>query len=270
LARARELFEASRLPEAERAFEALLAADPANAEAHYYVGQLALDRGDTDTAVRELERSVDLAPDSARGHLALGDAYGRSAEKAWIVNALRLARKCLAEYRRAAALDPASVDVHERLFEYYSRAPFTLGGGSDKAAGEAATIERLDPRRARQAYAAVYLASGKYELALDELDEVLKVAPDDYASLFQVGHLAAISGQYLDRGLAALRRCLRLTAPVGAPSHSAAQWRLGNILERKGDPAGARVAYEAALVLDPAFTPASDALRTLNLAPGGG
>jgi tetratricopeptide (TPR) repeat protein len=269
MAHARELFEANRFPEAQHAFEGLLATDPGSAEVRYYVGALALERGDTDTAVRELERSVELAPDIARWHLALGDAYGRSAEKAWMINAFRLARRCLAEYRRAVTLDPGSVDVHERLFEYYSRAPSILGGGSDKAAGEAATIERLDPRRARQAYAAVYLADGKYELALAELDQVLKSAPDDYASLFQVGHLAAISGQYPDRGLASLRHCLGLAPPPGAPSHSAAQWRMGNILERKGDAAGAREAYEAALKLDPTFTPASEALRSLNLAPTG-
>jgi len=270
LARARELFEASRLPEAQDALDGLLATEPASAEVHYYVGELALERGDSSTAVRELERSVELAPDSARGHMALVDAYGRSAEKASMFGAFGLARKCHGEYLRAVALDPASVDLHERLFEYYSRAPFVLGGGSDKAAREAAIIERIDPLRLRQAYAAVYLADGKFELALAELDKVLASAPDDYASLFQVGHVAAVSGRYLDRGLASLRRCLGLAVPLGAPSHQAAQWRLGNLLERKGDAAGARLAYQAALKLDPRFTPASEALRALNPAPNGG
>jgi tetratricopeptide (TPR) repeat protein len=270
MAAARALYDAGRLPEAQQAFERLLAADPASADAHYYLGRLALERKDASGAVRELERAVALAPDSARIHNALGDAYGRSAENAAIFSRFGLARKCLAEYRRAVALEPGNVMFHERLFEYYSRAPSFLGGGDDKASDEAAAMERLDPIRGRQAYAALYMAGGKYDLALGELAEILRTAPDDYGSLYQVGHLVDLSGQHLDRGLDSLRHCLRLAAPQGAPSHSAAQWRLGNILRKMGDPAGARVAYEAALKLDPKFTPASDALRVLGNGPGGG
>ena len=79
-----------------------------------------------------------------------------------------------------------------------------------------------------------------------------------------------MSGQHLDRGLASLRLCLGLDPPKGAPPHSAAEWRLGNILEKKGDAAGARAAYRAALELDPKYAPASDALRALDHAHGGG
>ncbi|MGD1031210.1 MAG: tetratricopeptide repeat protein [Opitutaceae bacterium] len=121
------------------------AADPAGAAVHYDLGQLALKRGDTDTALRELKGAEALEPDSARIHLALGDAYGRSAEKAGLFSKFTLARKCLAEYERAVSLEPDNAEIHERLFEYYSRAPFFLGGGSEKAAAEAAIIKRLDP-----------------------------------------------------------------------------------------------------------------------------
>lgn len=270
LAAARALYEADKYPEARRAFEGLLATESASADVHYYLGLLALERRDTDTAVRELERTVALAPGSARDHNALGDAYGRSAEKAGLLSRFGLARKCVAEYQRAAALEPGNADSHERLFEFYSRAPSMIGGGPGKAKEEAATLVKLDPPRGRRAYAALYLADGKYDPAFAELDAALKAAPEDYASLYQVGRLAAVSGQHLDIGLASLRRCLGLAAPRGEPTHSAAQWSLGNILEKKGDRAGARVAYEAALKLDPKFTPASDALKALDRAQGGG
>jgi tetratricopeptide (TPR) repeat protein len=263
LAGARALFEAGRFPEAKLAFERLLAAEPANADVHYYLGRLALDRGDDDTAISELGRAEELAPGSARVHGALGNAYGRSAQKAGLLSKYGLARKCVAEFERAAALEPANVGYHESLLEFYYRAPSLVGGGSEKAANEAAIIMRLDPRRGHRAYATLDLANGKYDLAFAELEEVLKSAPDDYASLYQLGRLAALSGHNLDRGLGALRTCLKLKEPQGAPSHAAAQWRVGNILERKGDAAGARVAYESALRLDPKFTPASEALEKL-------
>jgi tetratricopeptide (TPR) repeat protein len=263
LASARGLFEARKFPEAQLAFEKLEATDSGNADIHYYLGLLALERDDTNAAAHQLERCTALSPDSARGHNALGDAYGLSAQKAGIFRKFGLARKCLAEYTRAVALEPNNIDFHERLFEYYTDAPSIVGGGTDKAAGEAAKIKRLDPKRGHQAFATLYAAREKYGLALAEWNEILKMAPDDYAALYQVGRLAAISGQDFDRGMASLRRCLTLSAPESAPPHSAVQWCLGIILEKIGNTAGARAAYEAALRDDPKFTPASDALKHL-------
>jgi tetratricopeptide (TPR) repeat protein len=242
---------------------AALADVPADAALHLELGRQALARHDPAAAVRELEQAVALAPDSAPAHTALGDAYGRSAEQAGLWGKFGLARKCVAEYQRAVGLDPGNVEIHERLFTYYSRAPAIVGGGPARAAGEAAAIARLDPVRGHLAYATLDFAAAKYDLAFGELDAVLQGAPRNYVVLFQLGRLAAVSGGHLDRGLAALRLCLGLAAPAGAPSHAVVQWRIGNILEWRGDPAGARAAYTAALQLEPGFTAASDALAHL-------
>ena len=75
--------------------------------------------------------------------------------------------------------------------------------------------------------------------------------------------MAANTGQFLDRGLAALRHCLELTPGKNDPTHAAAQWRIGNLLEKKNDPAGARAAYEASLKLDPKFPQSIEALKKL-------
>jgi tetratricopeptide (TPR) repeat protein len=260
---ARALFDANKLPQARLEFERLAKADPADPEVHYYLGQIALQRDDTDTAVRELERSVALSPVIARTHNALGDAFGRAAQKAGVFSQFGLARRSLAEYGRAVALEPDNVDFHESLFSYYVQAPKLVGGGVENAEDEAAAIKKLDPSRGRRAYATLYVAEQKYDLALAELDATLKAEPDDYASLYQVGKIAAMSGQHFERGVAALHRCLELAAPPDAPSHAAAEWRLGNILEKKNDPGGARAAYEAALKMDPSFTAATEALKKL-------
>jgi tetratricopeptide (TPR) repeat protein len=270
LAAARALFDANRPVEARRAFEALAATDPSNADVHYYLGRLALERDDPDMAVRELETAESIEPGSARDHLALGDAYGYSATRAGMFGKFNLAKKCLAEFQRASELDPGNLDVHSRLLEFYSRAPWVVGGGFDKAQAEAAKIKELDPIRGHQAYASLYLVAGKYDLAYAEIEQALKAAPDDYLSLYQFGHLSAITGQNLDRGMAYLRRCLDIEVPQGGPTHSSVQWRIGNILEKKGDPTGARAAYEAALALNPKFTPASESLTKLDSPRGGG
>ena len=266
LAAARALFGTQgKAREAQQAFEAIATADPTNAEAQNFLAQLAIRRDDAEKAVAYAEKAASLAPDNADIQDTLGDAYGRSAQKASLFSQLGLAKKCAAAYQRAVALAPDNVDFHQSLFEFYRQAPGFAGGGSDKATAEAAVIKKLDPLRGRLAFASLYTADKKYDLALAEFDEVLKSSPDDYAALYQVGKLAAQSGQYLDRGLASLRRCLELTPPTtpNTPGHAAAQWRIGNIFEKKNDPAGARAAYEAALTLDPKFAPAADALKKL-------
>jgi tetratricopeptide (TPR) repeat protein len=266
LAAARALFDTTgKSAEAQAAFEKIAAADPKNADAQNYLAQLALRRGDADKALAHAEKAAELAPTDADIQNTLGDCAGSAAQNASIFRQPGLAKKCVTAYQRAVALAPENVGYHEDLLQFYRQAPGIVGGGMDKALAEAAVIKKLDPLRGRLAFAGIYAAEKKYELAFAEFDEVLKVSPDDYAALYQVGKLAAMSGQNLDRGLAALRRTLELPVPTApnTPPRAAAHWRLGNILEKKNDAAGARAAYEAALQLDPQFTSAADALKKL-------
>ena len=60
-----------------------------------------------------------------------------------------------------------------------------------------------------------------------------------------------------------LRRCLELKPPANLPGPNGAHYRIGMILEKKGDANGARTEYEAALKLDPSMKQASEALAKL-------
>jgi tetratricopeptide (TPR) repeat protein len=261
LASAQALFEAGKYPAAQQQLERMAASDPANADVHYYLGRLALEREDPDTAIHEMEAAVALAPGNARDHSGLGIAYGKAAQKAGMVSGFALARRCVAQFERAVELDPRDLEARILLFKYYSRAPAIVGGGAKKAAEQAAAIERLDRRRGLLAFAGLDIADGKFDPAFTALEAVLKTFPEDYDALYLVGRVAAASGRHLDRGLACLERCLALPTPQGSSSHAAAQWCLGNILDEMGAPDRARVAYQAALQLDPHFSPFNEFLK---------
>lgn len=249
--------------EARAAYEAILKSDPRSVPAAVALANLAFQKDEVDKAIGIMEAAVKAAPNDSDAHRVLGDAYGRSAQKAGLLSKWGLAKKCLAAYERAVELDPKNVNSRYALFEYYRQAPGMAGGGIDKATAQAAEIKKLDPVRGRQAFANLYVGEKKYAEAFAEFDEVLKTAPDDYSALYQVGRLAAVTGERLDRGLAALRRCLELPPPENQPGHAAAHWRIGNLLEKKNDPAGARAAYQAALKVDPKFNQAAEALKKL-------
>lgn len=263
-AAADQLFRTSgKSLEAQKAFEALAAADPKNLTAQLRLGALALRRDDPDAAITHLEQAIQLAPTHSEAHRILGDAYGRAAQKKGIFGGLGLGKKCLAAYEKSVALDPRNVDARASLFEFYRQAPGFAGGSEEKAAAQVAAIRPLDAWRGRVLAATLFVSKKQYDAALAEFDAQLAATPDDYGAHFQIGRLAATTGQFVARGLTSLRRCLELTPPAGSPGHAIVHWRLGNLHEKKNDKPAARAAYEKSLALDPTFTPAKESLAKL-------
>jgi tetratricopeptide (TPR) repeat protein len=257
------LFQAKRYPEAREAFTQLVVADPRNAEAHYYLGVIALKRNDNATAIQELERATALDPQVSNYFMELGAAYGEAAKKAGLFSKLDLARKCQAALEQSVALNPDNIPARNGLISYYRAAPSFAGGGMNKAYEQAQEIRRRDPIAGASVLAQLALAEKKYDQAFDVYEEALRQSPDNYLMLYSIGRTAAQTGQRVSRGEAALRRCLALTPAAGDPSHAAVRWRLGNLAEKRNDPAAARNEYVAALQLDPGFTQAKESLEQL-------
>ena len=111
----------------------------------------------------------------------------------------------------------------------------------------------------------VYQQKKDWTQAFAALDRALALDGNFPFALYQVGRSAALSGYELERG----ENCLRtyIAMPVREelenPSLAAAHFRLGNILEKKGDRAGARSEYETALAIDPKQKLAREALAKL-------
>lgn len=261
---ARQLYTERKDAEAKAAFDALARAEPRHAEAAFYLGRLAMRARDADAAVKHFEKAVELDGKKSAYHLELAGAYGAKVQSAGLLGKASLASKSRNALEKAVELDPSSVDARFGLVQYYTQAPALMGGGIDKAHVQADAIALLDPVRGRIAKAGLFAREKKYDEAFGLYEEVLKQSPDDYSTLYQVGRLAAETGERLDRGLEVLGRCLSMTPPANAPGHAPANWRRGNILEKKGDKAAARTAYEASLALDPKFESALASLKKLN------
>jgi tetratricopeptide (TPR) repeat protein len=253
-----ELLQHRQWKEACVLLEKTTAAEPDNAEAWHALGQSRLALQDAEGSVAALERAVALQPADARYQLTLGNAYGMAATKAGLLSKMGLARKCKAAYERAVELDPENIDARWSVMEYCRQAPAIVGGGMDKAYAQAAEIKRLDARRGRAAYASLYASEKKYAEAFALYDEVLRAHPGEPDALYNLGRLAALSGEQLDRGLAALRE---VQPQRGNDARVPAC--IGDILLKMGDKAGARAAYEAALAINPQHIRALEALRKL-------
>jgi len=291
------LFTSGKLKEAKPAFEAVLKRDPRNAEAHYYLGRIAFASQAFDTAAERFQSAADITPNSSNYHMWIARAYAQKAIKASNIKRAFLAPTIKREYEKAVALDPRNLDAHFDLARFYVLAPGIMGGSTEKAKTQAEEVKKLDPLQGHQCYAMIYeeleqpeLAMKEYAAALkefpddrrtafmvgqfyqnrgkfDEAFEVFerraKLQPPDAGALYQIGKTAILSGQRLDRGEECLRLYLKGQPTGEEPSLAWAHYRLGMLLEKKGDRAGARTEYAETLRIQPDHPEAKKSLAKL-------
>lgn len=263
LAVAKRLFDGGQYPEARAAFEKIAAGEPQNAEVIFYLGWTAIRLNQPEESVKFLEKATALDGTRSLYFYVLGDAYGVSAQRASVFGKLGWAKKCLAAYDKAIELDPGNLDARTARLSYYRNAPAIIGGGMDKAYAEAAEIRKRDPLRGAQVLGDLYVSEKKFAEAFAVVDELIAKSPDNMPARYQLGRLAAITGQQLDRGAAALQGYLQYSPKDREPGIAAAHWRLGMVQEKRGDKTAARAEYEAALKLAPDFAVVRDALAKL-------
>lgn len=198
-------------------------ADPVagSAEELYRSGKRAVLRGDHVAATRLLEQAVAVAPREPDYQHWLGNSYAWVAATASLGDKPAMGRKCLAAYLRAIALDPDNLPARFSLMNFYRRVPRVLGGGLARAGEQAEEIRRRDPLQGAYARAVLQGDEKKYAEAFTTLAGVLRQNPAYYAANLTLGRLALESGQRLDEGATALRRCLALAPSENDESHEA-------------------------------------------------
>jgi tetratricopeptide (TPR) repeat protein len=294
---AARLVEERRFAEAKPLLVELTRREPRNARAVQLAGRTHVELNEPDAAVRQLERAVQLEPDSAAHHFWLGRAYALQLANTSALRARPLAGRVRSSFERAIALDPGHAGARFHLIQFHIRAPAMVGGD------RALALEHARQFAARDPYAGAIILAGVHEMLgdtaaaelvmvaaaakhpdsltlqyavvtqrqdrgrFDEADAVLapllERSPRPAMVLYLIGRGSAVSGRDPDRGEQALREYLQRTPAPNEPTHAAAHTRIGDILRHRGDTAGARRAWEQALRLDPEFEEARARLRAL-------
>lgn len=227
----------------------------------------------------------------------LGRAYGEQTQAASKIKQPFLARKTKNAFEKAVALDGDNINARAYLAQFYQLAPGVMGGSEEKAR------EQVQAIRSRNAYRGALAAAGYASRANDpagaekEYLALTKSHPDSLAPWngllgiqvqarrwtdafatadalralagreangdYAIGRIAALSGEQLDKGEAALRRYLTITPSSTQPSLASAHFRLGQIMAAKKDTTAARAQYQAALKLQPDHAEAKKALASL-------
>ena len=183
--------------------------------------------GDWESAVRDCEEAVRLAPAISSYHMWLGRALGEKAGKANFFSAFSLAKRVAAEFQKAAELDPHSAEALFDLGAYYVEAPSVVGGGLSKAESVALELDRIDPPRAWEIRARI--AAEKKDVATAEAN--LKQA-------ISLSHHPASQWSTLSRFYGDHKRWSEMDAAIGSCMAAAAR-----------DPHSGVALYDAAGVL---------------------
>jgi serine/threonine-protein kinase len=193
--------------------------------------------GNTDKAIKLLERAVQLNPQSAASYAALAEAYymkNRSnPDPQWMKLTSEYASKAVAldnylaaahvslglvaidsgdsagaekEFRTASDLDPKSSVPHRRLGELYTKT-----GRADQSAQELDRALQLDPSdwKVNVARGVNHYQAGQYKEAGSAFEQALKLEPDSVPILQNLGGVYHMLGRD-DDAAAALQRALEI------------------------------------------------------------
>ena len=193
-----------------------------------------LAKKDFPAAIAALEAITAAEPKDAEAHLALGNALSARIGEVGMFSKTGLAKRALAAYERAAALDPHSTGARIALVQFHREAPGFAGGSREKAYAAAKELTALDAWQGNFWLMRLCQEDGRTAEALAACDALLKTEPASYRALYEFGRIVALTGEQRERGAAALRQAVTLTPGADEPPRQQAYFRLGQILEAMG------------------------------------
>ncbi|CAA7617985.1 tetratricopeptide repeat protein [Magnetospirillum sp. SS-4] len=217
----------------ERFLAGLAARVPDDPEIFRRLAQARLRLGQLEEARNAAERALQLAPDAAAGHFALGQ----------VRRGLRDFEQARRSLETAVSLDPKMGLAWMGLGEVLA----TLPGGTDKAVEALRRAVSLLPRDPRplNGLATVLMAAGRYEDAITAYRSAVALVGDpNPADLLNNLGVALERLERRDEAVAVLR-----TAVLVRPNVAAIHDNLGNSLLSTGNAAAAEACHRRALAL---------------------
>jgi tetratricopeptide (TPR) repeat protein len=180
-------YEDRDLIEAKRLFSESLDVEKSNPTALHYLAKIALNEGEFDQAEEYIEKAIEAAPIDAAVHFDAARIMGAQAQDSSMFSAPGYAKDALKAFKKAAELEPETIQYRQGLMSFYLQAPGFLGGDEKLAMAEANAIAQLDPAQGFVALANVYQSTDKEEQLALHYASVDDKYPDNASILFNRG-----------------------------------------------------------------------------------
>ncbi|HOY22506.1 MAG TPA: hypothetical protein PK002_05095 [Cellvibrio sp.] len=117
-------------------------------ESLMYLSKISLVKNDSESAVNYIEQALLMEPTNAEELLLSGDAYCAQAQKSSIFTALKLAKKCIAQYDTAVSQYPDNIAALVSSVKFHLGAPSIAGGSTKKGNEFLVRLSQLSPEDA--------------------------------------------------------------------------------------------------------------------------
>ena len=209
---AMQLYAGGKHAEARRMLEAITQSEPANFDAHFRLGLVALNAQDLSTAATSLNRASQLRPANAQVWLALAQTQRRMRNKSQAADAAAKAESLAANdpvMLHGLALFHSEIGNWAKAAELESRysvvapgdsdalvraASFHLQAGQPKLAIELAGKALAKQKRAdlHNLLGKAYEADGQFDKTIIELQKAIQLAPREEAYVFDLAYVLLV------------------------------------------------------------------------------
>jgi tetratricopeptide (TPR) repeat protein len=295
LATAQQQYQAGNFVQAVGTLQAAIGNGPQSAALYFWLGRCYFELRKFDDAAPQFEKAIKLNGQVSDYHMWLGRTYGK---QAGTHHSLWLGLRTRKEFEKAVELNPKNIPARRDLAQFYTQAPWILGGSKNKAKEQIAAITALDPIQGSLAQAEYDRQTGNLAGSYAEYDKVLRqdrprpeeyyevadfyashnnphrlqrvidavarVAPHDPRLGYYRGVVLTIEGRQLNEAETYLKAYLAATVSrTGYPSHADARTWLGLVYEGLGRRLEAAEQFRAALEINPHSSFAKKSLKRL-------
>lgn len=181
-------FNANQYQKAEDYFLLKLKEPSAKNESLKYLSRIALEKGDNETAIKYIEQALSIEPTNAEELLLSGDIYCNQAQRSSVFSALKLAKKCIAQYEAAVTMEPENIAALVSATRYHLNAPAIVGGSTKKGNEYLERLSRLSPEDAGICKMPLVEKESGESKAIALADELSKKGFKSAENQYQIAH----------------------------------------------------------------------------------
>lgn len=238
---------------AKSVFDSILTKDNENAEAHFQLGMVYINKWNpernVDEAADHLEKAAELNPDNAEYQFQYGVALGKKAKKAGTIKQMFITPGIKDAFLRAVELNPGHLRARIALAEFYLTAPSIVGGDVVDGWKEFDEVIKLDEIAGRSAKASFLERKQRSNEAEKEYIALAASKPDDWRVWRKYGYFR-LRAERNDDALDFFNKYVQLR-PDTADSYNS----VGAALMKKGETDQAIELFRKALEIDKNYIP---------------
>jgi len=282
----RTLIQNGQSDEALAQIEALDADSKKSAEVDFLLASVYQQKNDLNNSIKYAANAVNKAPNVSEHQMIYAESQGLLLQQSGgVMGKLGQAKRLRKAFQKAVALDPDNLRARNGLSQFYLQAPGIVGGSKKKALAEAQTIYAKNKKMAYPLLVQIYQETKKPAKAHAVLNEWSQTTPDAWEPVmglvfieqsqnnfdksyevlsawleknpqhlpanYQIGRLAAISGDYLDAGESGLLFYLSQPLEKYGIEHQHAHRRLAMLYQHKKEIEKAKAEVAKGLALEP-------------------